>query len=298
MVYYLKVNRNCDYSIRNLQHWIDIIQNDSEAEIYIICDNDKLKHNILNNVKISSSKIYFITSIKCDETRNIVENTCIEKWYNAGYAHLTTFFHARQNKITEFWNIDADDTFICLLPQRAMNLLKKVTNYAQNNGINLFSLDMWTTVVENVYGTFHWTFGITYTNADFDWFDIMNSHCYDEKLKKMPLIDNLDKFFTYLALNKKNKIETFYINKLKFIHYSDDLFYRFEGSGFYYWNNKKLILPILYNCIGAKKRGKLKISKKVIKIEDNITWKEQMIFMNDFAYDKFNILKERKFAKY
>lgn len=285
MVYYLKVNRNCEYAMKNIQHWIDTIEYDDNGEIYIICDNPQLEIRIKNNIK-SSKKINLIRSEICEITEEIVINTCEEKWHNAGYAHLTTFLHAKKNGIKNFWNIDADDTFICLQPQRCYALLIKAEEFAQKEKIDLFSLDMWTTVVEKAHKCFHWTFGVTYTNGEIEWFKIMKEHCYDEGLKRLKLIDNLDKYFTYLAILSSASIETFYVNYLKFIHYSDDFFSRPEGSGFYFWKNKYLYLPIISNCFGAKKRGKLKVSKKVYKIEMDISEKEELLFLNSFALDK------------
>ena len=43
MFFYLKVNRNEGYSIRNLRHWIEIVSQSSDNEFIIICDNEELK---------------------------------------------------------------------------------------------------------------------------------------------------------------------------------------------------------------------------------------------------------------
>lgn len=49
MFFYLKVNRNEGYTIRNLKHWIDTIKHDRNNAFVIICDNDELRQRILNN---------------------------------------------------------------------------------------------------------------------------------------------------------------------------------------------------------------------------------------------------------
>ena len=288
MVYYLKVNRNCEYSIKNLQHWIDIIEFDNNGTLFIICDNSKLEEIIRERIQCGNS-LNFIRSEKSDNIREIIENTCVEKWYNAGYAHLTTFWHAKENGIKKFWNIDADDTLLCLQPQRCYELLKTVEEDAKGKGIDLYSLDMWTTVVERVYNCYHWTFGVTYTNNEIEWLDVIKEHCFDEGIKKLKLVDNIDKYFTYLSDIKDVSIETFFIDRLKFIHYSDDFFSRPEGSGFYFWKKGYLHLPIISNCFGERNRGKLRISKRVNRINMNVSEKEELLFLNSLALD--NIIR-------
>ena len=74
------------------------------------------------------------------EVQNIIKGFSNERWKNAGYAHITTFYHARQNGIDRFWNIDADDTFICLRKDRIIELLSQVEKKAVSDHIHLLSL--------------------------------------------------------------------------------------------------------------------------------------------------------------
>lgn len=64
-------------------------------------------------------------------------------WKNAGYAHLITFYHAKQYHYPYFWNIDADDTCIYLLPERVGELLCTIENYVKKNQVHTISIDMW-----------------------------------------------------------------------------------------------------------------------------------------------------------
>ena len=218
MFYYLKVNRNCEYAIKNLQHWIDTIESDFENEYCILCDNESLKSRIINEI-YSKKELVFLESEKNEDLNVIVQNVCVEKWKNAGFAHMTTFYDAKRKGLVEFWNIDADDTFICLPPKRCSDLLNEIKAQAVKNRISLFSLDMWRTVVQRVYREYHWTFGITYTDCSIDWMKIATKYCQDEKINELKLIPNIDKYFTYLALTSNVKIESFYIDNLKFMLY-------------------------------------------------------------------------------
>ena len=67
--------------------------------------------------------------------------------------------------IVFFWNIDADDTRICLKPERTKQLLDQVKKITERESIDCMSLDMHASKA----GTGrHWTFGITYTNNETD----------------------------------------------------------------------------------------------------------------------------------
>ena len=43
-IFYLKVNRDENYTYRNLQHWIDIVSEIPEGVAYIICDNETVRN--------------------------------------------------------------------------------------------------------------------------------------------------------------------------------------------------------------------------------------------------------------
>ena len=56
------------------------------------------------------------------------------------------------------------------------------------------------------------------------------------------------------------------------------------------FEDKKMI--IIYDCIGAKRRGCLIIPNDVIRIRFGITDKEQMIYLTEYATDTLDISKE------
>lgn len=279
MVIYLKVNRNELYTFRNLQHWVNSIELIPEVKYYILCDNDELKQEIIKKVVFKNNFVEFLESYKTSEELNdIVSSITDNAWRNAGYAHLTTFYHAKQNQYPYFWNIDADDTCICLSPKRVCEILCTIQIYAQKNQVSTISLDMW---ISRTYGK-HWSFGINYVNNTVDWFGIIKNHYKDEKLKSKQ-IRNIDGYFSCLKSCTNLKIETFYIENLKFIHYSNDFFKRPHSSGFFYWKNGELMFPILLYCFGIDSLGKIPIEKNVIKFDINITDEESADFLLNYA---------------
>nr|MDE7477271.1 hypothetical protein [Lachnospiraceae bacterium] len=140
---YLKINRKEEFAFRNLGRWIDVsyLMN---ADCYILCDDDDIKRKIHNELLLSGN-CKFIRSDKNFLNKKIVEKIANRNWANAAYAHMTTFTHAKDNEYGSFWNIDADDTMVCLTIDRIMELLQCVELYAENKNIDCFSLDMWRT---------------------------------------------------------------------------------------------------------------------------------------------------------
>lgn len=131
MVFYLKINRNERYTFRNLQNWVNIVESIPDSQYYILCDNDNLRQAVQEQVAFGRKNVNFIKSCRSSsELDDIVANVTEEKWRDAGYAHMTTFWHAREKQYPFFWNIDADDTCICLSAGRVCELLRMAENYA------------------------------------------------------------------------------------------------------------------------------------------------------------------------
>lgn len=278
-IFYLKVNRNESYSIRCLQHWIDII-NEYRADFYIICDNQDLKQRILKQVRFRDKNIKFLKSIKNNKTKKIVSNIATSLWKNATFAHLTPFYHSRINNITKFWNIDADDTMFALYADKVAQIMKEISSYANNNNLNAFSLDMHTS---RTHGK-HWSFGITYTQNNIDWFQIFMNNKDTSWRKAYLQYDynfNLDWFFTYLRDNNLAQNETFYIDNLLFIHFGDFL-YNTIGSGASIYSKKKIKYPILYEIFGAETLGLIDINKNIIKFNNDLSLNDCQKFMRKY----------------
>lgn len=279
MVFYLKINRNERYTFRNLQNWVNIVESIPDSQYYILCDNDELQQAVLEQVVFENSKVDFIKSCKTSPKLDyIVSNVTNERWRNAGYAHLTTFWHAREKQYPSFWNIDADDTCICLRTERACEMLRMAESYAREKNADALSLDMWLT---RTMGS-HWSFGITYIKNRADWYEVLESQCKNEELKATQ-IRNIDGYFSCLKMCTDIKLETFYVENLKFIHYSDDLFKRPHSSGFFHWKNGTLIQPILLYCFGIEQLGILPVAEGIVKLDMGIQDEEGREFLVQYA---------------
>lgn len=280
MVFYLKINRNERYTFRNLQHWIHILEAMEDAVCYILCDNDSLQEEVLKRVVFKKDRPQFLKSCKsAPEMVHIVSHITDDKWRNAGYAHLTTFWHAKQNGYPCFWNIDADDTCICLSPERACEVLHAVEQYVRDNPMDIMSLDMWYSRT----GRYHWSFGVTYTGSTCDWFRLMTRYCEDGELKSGQEVKNIDAYFSNLKEKAGLRAGTFYVENMKFIHYADDFFARPFASGFFHWKDGNLILPILLYCFGMEKAGLKPIAEDAVKIDPGVTDREGTDFLMDYA---------------
>ena len=133
--FYLKINRDEGYTVRNLRHWMETVRTYNNVDYYIICDNKDLQQKVVDNLSKAFPDIEtrIIQSIINDETKHIIDRVTDERWHMAGYAHISTFVHARDNGYDSFWNIDADDTRFCLNPDRCHELLDEAERYALSN---------------------------------------------------------------------------------------------------------------------------------------------------------------------
>ena len=233
---YLKTNRIEDWAIDNLHIWMKIAVS-LEYDAYIICDNDHLC-DLISGMEFSEN-FTIIRSIRDQEVKPIVEKVTVPRWHKAAYAHLTTFFHAKKMGYDWIWNIDADDTLFCLPIDRVVDCLKQVEEYAIEKRIDCFSLDMW---YSKLGGT-DWSFGITYSNAQIDWGRIIREYSANYQTGGL-LNENIDNYFHYLRKSGAAKIETWYLENLRFIHFAVDMMRRFVQSGVYHWKDGVLYSPI------------------------------------------------------
>lgn len=278
---YLKVNRNEEFALRNLSRWIDvsILLN---ADCYILCDNPEL-NKIIKTDCMFSYKCNFIESNKGEEAKEIVCNIANKNWADAAYAHLTTFIHAAELGYDYFWNIDADDTMICLSTDRILEMLRKVEGYVIENNTDIISLDMWRTKWQGL----HWSFGITFTKGRKEWLSDMKKHCMDEAYKNQinGMNYNIDCYFTYLKEVENISIQTFYFENLKFIHYSNDFFKGLISSAFYHWKNGILEYPIMKWCVGVNELSEFKICDDIIRFDIGIDDKEAAEVLTYYSRD-------------
>lgn len=257
--FYLKINREENYAIKNLSRWIDAAFL-LDADCYIVCDSSEVKKKIEYDVPLYSSPI-FIESNKCSEIAYIVDKIANRNWKNVAYAHLTTFWDARERGYKEFWNIDADDTRMCVTIDKMAHILAVAEECAKREDIDCFSLDMWNSETEGK----HWSFGVTYVNSEIDWFMLLRDKCEDREYREMDNEgnQNVDWFFTYLKNQKLCKNESFYIENMKFVHYSNDFVEKPIASGLFHWKDGKLIYPFMYYGFGMQELGSFDIAEGV-----------------------------------
>lgn len=267
-VVYLKVNRGDYLSFVCIQHWIDIVDK-LGYDYYILSDKKDLNKKILKKIIFHNSDIKFIKSCKNNYLKNIVKNIASRCWVNATYAHLSTYYHAMKNNLNCFWNIDADDTMFLLDSVKSSELLKIAEQYAKNNSIENFSLDMHRS---NICGH-HWSFGITYTSNPEKWLKIYSknhSKKWQTKYLHWDQNFNLDWYMTYLKDTDYNKfIEAFYFENLYFAHWNN-LSTLFFGITIYHWLNNRLEYPILKTLFKIKDLDERAIYKDVIGLNMNL----------------------------
>lgn len=301
MVFYLKVNRNSDYAIRNVTTWLNVCGLYNNSICYVICDNGVLSNRIAKECNGYGQKYEIISSYRRTEDYSLIKYITNSRWEKAGLAHLTTFLHAADHHYKKFWNIDADDTRLCLSVKRIKTALDEVSKYADDNKIDLFSLDMWRSRVEG----HHWSFGVTYTNGCVDWKSeikkwVKDNYNYpDFSNPNHP--KNIDEFFTYLRfMSKQVKIETFYIENLLFVHFGDDLIYDPIQSGIYHWTKGEIEFPILYAIFGTKSIGKIEIYEDCYKIDIGISAEEgkyQLAKYANYSIETTNVLDAEEYRE-
>lgn len=284
VVFYLKVNRNDNYTFINLQHWLEIIY-ELGADFYIICDNDKLQNKILKNLVFKDSDIKFLKSCKNRKLKKCIKNIATKCWKKAAFAHLTSFYHAKINGFEEFWNIDADDTMLCMSPQICASAFTHIQDYAREKDISVFSLDMWRSRTKGK----HWSFGAAFVRQNVDYLDMLEQNTdfsWKDSYKNYDINWNVDWFFTYLKDFKKFSIETFYIENCMFFHCGDMIF-NVIGSGVYFWHDGVLTFPVLKEIYGNNELGELPIFYDCIKFDIGIT----MESCQDYALKNLTFLK-------
>lgn len=279
-VFYLKINRQDAYSFLCLQHWIDTIESIG-ADYFILCDKEKLERDVLKRIIFPNTNIKFLKSCRNKKLKMIVDKIATKFWIKATYAHLTTFYHAQKNNISSFWNIDADDTLFCMEPQILANYLKKIEQYAETKDFGSFSLDMHRS---RTLGR-HWSFGITYTRMNTDWFSILNNNpdsSWQKHYEKYDYEFNLDWFFTYLKDFKNIKNETFYIDNSYFIHWGNFLT-NVIGSGVFNWKNNRLYFPIILSVLNDKYFGNIQIADDCHKFDSKLSDEDAQNFIVNYV---------------
>ncbi len=285
MNYYLKVNRNIDFTYKNLQNWMNVISEIEDSQMIIIADNADVVRNIVNFNHLYKNTTFISSEREDPDLKEIVPRITDNHWRNAGYAHLTTFLHAGKNSPGQpFWNIDADDTFFCVSTERLQNILKEAATIAHQKEYLAYSLDMNRTITRGV----HWSFGITYTDNSIDWISKLKEACKSpewESFRSVLDSPNVDWFFTWLDNCPDMHLGTFFVENLRFVHFSTDILRSSWFAGILHWSNGTLRLPLMKSlfCMDAD-QDEIKIAEDVDKIDIGIDDTESMLGMRRMGF--------------
>lgn len=270
--------------------WLDIIQ-ELGADYYFVCDNKWLEHKVMKLCIFRDLDIKFIPSFHKNKIHK-ADYLYTGFWRNATYAHLTPFYHAKQNNIAKFWSIDADDTFLLMKAERTAKALKQVKDYADFDEMDIVSLDMW---LSRTFGQ-HWSFGVTYvdtTKTDFvDIFENISSSDWMDSYKEIEEVFNLDWFVTYLRDKTSIKVGSFYIDNCWFVHFGDVI-----GNPIYgwvnYWKDGWIHYPILEYVYNNRQTGCLPICNEAERIDVGASEKEGMKLLEN-RISKSRYFKEQQ----
>lgn len=269
---YLKVNRMSEYVALCVQQWVDVAQTIG-ADYFIICDDVKLKYHLLRNVLFPGKDIKFMRSMR-RKLRHVSKTVADKKWEKAACAHMTSFYHADKRGVKNFWNIDADDTMLCLQPGRVAEALKIVQSVAEQHDISTISLDIWRSMTSGR----HWSWGVSYVQNNVDFCRIFNENKDLSWLELTPGMEvNIDLYFNHLSKYFGIKVETFYVENMYFIHYGDFMNAPRLLAGVYFWHEGKLTFPIRKYI--HKFRGTVNIAD-CIKVDIGAEEKEGNYFLN------------------
>lgn len=272
--FYLKVDKGSRLAMDNLDRWMKAASR-MGGDCYLLCDREDVIQKVEDTLALPDNLVFLKSARESEEIISIIRSVMPENgMINAGIAHLTTFLHARDRAYDFFWNIDADDTQFCVSVDRIAGLLECAGDYAEENGLDCFSLDMHTSRT----GGKHWSFGVTYTKNRGDWMPILRSHGTDREYleREWGTRFNIDWYFTYLRSLGELKIETFYFENVKFIHHSfRDVFANLVLWGILYWKDNELRMPMLEAFSSEESKiGRYPIPKDVVRLELGIEDRE------------------------
>ena len=282
MVFYFKINTCSPYMLRNLRHWLSAMEAYGGGEAYLLCDREDVKAAVEAEFP---APLPWLSSRSDPELRRITGAVCEERWTACGDAHLSTFFHAREQGFDSFWNIDADDTRMCVSPEKIARILREAEAAARREDLALFSLDMWYT---QTLGR-HWTFGVTFVRDPAACIRAFSAHAADPAYFRMVeerrLFRNVDAYATCLRdMVRALRAETFYVENLLFVHYAEDLLYKSVGSGVMQWSRGVQLLPLMYCLFGLRNQALHFIRREEFRIDIGLDVREGTVFLREASY--------------
>lgn len=278
--FYLKINRNTDLAFTYLERWIQIAYL-FDRDCYIICDDKNIAASILDK-DILYGNTSIIESISEKQAKTVAQRFSMDdRRLGAALAHMTTFYHSQKKGYDFFWNIDADDTLVCLSIDRIKEMLEKCEEHAKSHAFGCLSLDMWRTI----YRGSHWSFGITFTSNEKNWIKLMEKHSLDEEFRKKKDYEraNIDSFFSYLrGAEPSLKIDAFYFENLTFVHDSGNMMDP-VNSAVYHWSGGELHLPLVEHFYNLPEIGAMHIADDIIRFEMGIESVEAINVLRAYA---------------
>ena len=267
-IFYLKINTNTEGAVECLYHWMDIVKAYG-GDYFIVCDSHTLEERLRGNI----ARDKFIKSDP--EARKILTGVVSFFWLNTGAALLTPFLHASSLGYENFFNIDADDTFMACKPEKAADILKKVKQEAENSDISCLSLDMHSSMHDHYYK--HWSFGVTYTKLNADYIGEISR--YNEKKSTLDALEmlrgnNLDELFTNLAYLNLIKLNVFNVENMYYAHVPHSIHVCQEG----YWK----LIKKSYNFrkdIPLRIKDEIKIPDTYLNIDVGLDAEESYSFL-------------------
>ena len=256
-VVYLKINRLTEYALMCIQNWLTIIFY-MDGDYFFVCDNKELEREIVRKCCFRDGDIKFLASRR-KELKEVAENLWTGSWEMATYAHLTPFYHAKENGIKEFWAIDGDDTMFFLYPEQVVDVLNQVQSISRNDDISALSLDMHWSQMKGK----HWSLGVLFINDNVDFchiFEESKGFEWTEPYKEIDDVFNLDWFFNYIRDSRLAKVETFYVEDCYFCHWFPNILRYLIGGNLCFWHDGKVTYPILKDIYKNEELGVIDIA--------------------------------------
>ena len=288
-VFYLKFNQNERVLHQCANIWLEIISEMENPYVCFIVDKDNIIERLKAEVNFRGVPHEFIKSQRDSNELQSVVRVLSPMWHNAGYAHLTTFWHAREHGYKNFWNLDGDDMVLYATPHKVAQMFYAIKDYAEKNQLDAFGLDTWNTV--NPPMSEGWTYGISYISNRINWIDLMmDSVDGFSKIHKQPDPRwNIDVFTNYLSMIEKViNTKMFYCENLYAVLNSVASPYLQPCFGsLRYWHKGYLYFPVVINDFKMGEAGVLQIPEALVKIDVGITPEECVKRMKDLASTSF-----------
>ena len=104
-VFYLKIAKEIGSTWFNVDTWLQAIKAMPNPFVYLVVDNPRMLSYAKEKFDFRNIPHEVITSQRDSVELQTIMKPISQRWYGAGYAHLTTFLHARDHGFDNFWNM-------------------------------------------------------------------------------------------------------------------------------------------------------------------------------------------------